>query len=193
MKSICGIFNKRAVRQGLLVGELTRKKTRSSTYRPYLQVEWTHLVLVFLYDCRPLRTNWTSAHLPALLVSTAHRCRSWTLVENHPQSVDVLSVPWCNTSDNFWNQHHKVTIRCLKNDNNVAYHNFTFTDWRCLLGGRKGFWSVKKLSVGGAGVVVCLERGADLHIAQLMPLPLTVSCFSKIQTGFYLSATGSPG
>jgi len=33
----------------------------------------------------------------------------------------------------------------------------------------------------GAGMVVCLERGADLHMAQLMPLPLTVSCFSKIQ------------
>jgi len=33
-------------------------------------------------------------------------------------------------------------------------------------------------------VVVCLERGADLRTAQLMPLPLTVSCFSKIQIGF---------
>ena len=32
-------------------------------------------------------------------------------------------------------------------------------------------------------MVICLERGADLHIAQLMPLPLTVSCFSKIQIG----------
>ena len=32
-------------------------------------------------------------------------------------------------------------------------------------------------------MVVCLERGADLHMAQLMPLPLTVSCFSKIQIG----------
>jgi len=32
-------------------------------------------------------------------------------------------------------------------------------------------------------VVICLERGADLHMAQLMPLPLTVSCFSKIQIG----------
>jgi len=32
-------------------------------------------------------------------------------------------------------------------------------------------------------MVVCLERGADLHIAQLMPLPLTASCFSKIQIG----------
>jgi len=48
----------------------------------------------------------------------------------------------------------------------------------------------------GAGVVVCLERGADLHIAQLSPLPLTVSCFSKIQIGFtFLVAAhlGSPG
>jgi len=36
----------------------------------------------------------------------------------------------------------------------------------------------------GAGVVVCLEQDADLHMAQLMPLPLTVSCFSEIQIGF---------
>ena len=34
-------------------------------------------------------------------------------------------------------------------------------------------------------MVICLERGADLHMAQLMPLSLTVSCFSKIQIGFY--------
>jgi len=33
-------------------------------------------------------------------------------------------------------------------------------------------------------MVICLERGANLHMAQLMPLPLTVSCFSKIQIGF---------
>ena len=33
-------------------------------------------------------------------------------------------------------------------------------------------------------MVICLERGADLHTAQLMLLPLTVSCFSKIQVGF---------
>jgi len=33
-------------------------------------------------------------------------------------------------------------------------------------------------------MVTCLEQGADLHMAQLMPLPLTVSCFSKIQSGF---------
>jgi len=45
----------------------------------------------------------------------------------------------------------------------------------------------------GAGVVICLERGADLHMAQLMPLPLTVSCSSKNPDWFYLSGTGPPG
>ena len=30
-------------------------------------------------------------------------------------------------------------------------------------------------------MVICLERGTDLHMAQLMPLPLTISCCSKIQ------------
>ena len=33
-------------------------------------------------------------------------------------------------------------------------------------------------------MVIYLERGADFHMAQLMPLPLTVSCSSKIQIGF---------
>ena len=39
----------------------------------------------------------------------------------------------------------------------------------------------------------CLEQGADLHMAQLMPLPLTVSCFSKIQIGFTFLVPAYPG
>ena len=42
-------------------------------------------------------------------------------------------------------------------------------------------------------MVVCLERGADLHIAQRIPLPLTVSCFSKIQIGFTFLVPAHPG
>jgi len=42
-------------------------------------------------------------------------------------------------------------------------------------------------------MVICLEQGADLHMAQLMPLPLTVSCFSKIQIGFTFLVTAYPG
>ena len=45
-------------------------------------------------------------------------------------------------------------------------------------------------------MVICLWRGADLHMVQLMLLPLTVSCFSKIQIGFTFlvpAHLGSPG
>ena len=45
-------------------------------------------------------------------------------------------------------------------------------------------------------MVICLERGADLHMAQLMPLPLAVSCFSEIQIGFTFlvpAHLGTPG
>jgi len=45
----------------------------------------------------------------------------------------------------------------------------------------------------GVGVVICLERGPDLHTARLMPLPLTVSCFSKIQIGVTFLVPAHPG
>ena len=60
----------------------------------------------------------------------------------------------------------------------------SFSALMLLVGRQEGHPACKKLSKLGAGVVTCLERGADLHMAQLMPLPLTVSCFSKIQIGF---------
>ena len=66
--------------------------------------------------------------------------------------------------------------------------------WRCWLCGRKGIRPIKT-EWWGTGVVICLEQGADLHMAQLMPLPLTVSCSSKIQIGFtflVLADLGTP-
>ena len=42
-------------------------------------------------------------------------------------------------------------------------------------------------------MVICLERGADLHTAQLMPLRLTVSCFNKIQIGLIFLVPAHPG
>ena len=52
-----------------------------------------------------------------------------------------------------------------------------FSALTLLAGRQEGHPACKKLSGGrwGAGVVVCLERGVDLHMAQLMPLPSTVS------------------
>ena len=42
-------------------------------------------------------------------------------------------------------------------------------------------------------MVICLEQGADLYIAQRISLPLTVSCFSKIQIGFTFLVPAHPG
>jgi len=60
------------------------------------------------------------------------------------------------------------------------------------LGGRKGIRPVKT-EWWGAGMVICLERVADLHMSQLMPLPLAVSCFSKIKIGFTFLVPAYPG
>jgi len=42
-------------------------------------------------------------------------------------------------------------------------------------------------------MVICLERSAGLHMAKLMPLPFTISCFSKIQIGFTFLVPAHPG
>jgi len=42
-------------------------------------------------------------------------------------------------------------------------------------------------------MVICLERDADLRMAQLMLLPLAASCFSKIQIGFTFLVPAYPG
>jgi len=71
-----------------------------------------------------------------------------------------------------------------------------FSALTLLVGRQDGHPACKKTEWWGAGVVICLERGADLHTAQLMPLPLTVSCFSKIKIGFTFlvpARLGSPG
>ena len=62
-----------------------------------------------------------------------------------------------------------------------------------LLGRQEGHPVCKKTERLGAGVVICQERGADLHMAQRIPLPLTVSCFSKIQIGFTFLVPAHPG
>ena len=68
-----------------------------------------------------------------------------------------------------------------------------FSALTLLVGQQEGHPACKKTDWWGSGVVICLERGADLHMAQLMPLPLTVSCFSKIQIGFTFLVPAHPG
>ena len=68
-----------------------------------------------------------------------------------------------------------------------------FSALTLLVGRQEGHPAWKKPEWWDADVVICLERGADLHMAQLMPLPLTVSCFSKIHIGFTFLVPAHPG
>jgi len=78
----------------------------------------------------------------------------------------------------------------------VLCQSTAFSALTLLVGRQEGQAACKKTDWWGTGMVICLERGPYLHIAQLMLLPLTVSCFSKIQIGFSFlvpAHLGTPG
>ena len=85
----------------------------------------------------------------------------------HETSVLIIPVAWCSDS--------------------------AFSALTLLVGRQEGHPACKKLEWWGTGMVICPERDADLHMAQLMPLPLTVSCFSKIQIGLTFLVPAHPG
>ena len=67
-----------------------------------------------------------------------------------------------------------------------------FSALTLLVGQQEGHPVCKRTEWRGAGMVICQEGGADLHMAQLMPLPLTASCFSKIEIGFTFLVPAHP-
>ena len=69
---------------------------------------------------------------------------------------------------------------------------FAFSALTLLVGRQEGHPACKN-ERWGTGMVICLERDADLHMAQLVPRPLTVSCFIKIQIGFTFLVPAHPG
>jgi len=73
-----------------------------------------------------------------------------------------------------------------------CFYHHLFSALMLLVGRQEGRPACEKNEWWGAGVVICLERGADLHTAQLMPLPLTVSCFIEIQIGFTFVVPACP-
>jgi len=100
----------------------------------------------------------------------------------------------------FGGAHH--TFVCLNDNSFTACISFqeavhlAFSALMLLVGRQEGRPACKKTEWWGAGVVICLECDADLHMAQLMPLPLvplTVSCFSKIQIGYTFLIPAHPG
>ena len=89
--------------------------------------------------------------------------------------------------------HKQSRVYCC-NNLLVSYTSFpAFSALTLLVGRQEGHPACKKLEWWGTGMVICLERDADLHMAQLMPQPLTVSCFSKIQIGFTFLIPADPG
>ena len=92
------------------------------------------------------------------------------------------------SANNYYSRRKKVATNLLLN-----FILFAFSALTLLVGRQEGHPACKKTEWWGAGVVICLERGADLHTAQLMPPPLTVSCFTKIQIGFTFLVPAHPG
>jgi len=84
-------------------------------------------------------------------------------------------------------EHFNYSI-CSFRETTIAFSALTL-----LVGRQEGHPAYKNFEWWGTGMVICLERDADLHVAQLMPLPLTVSCFSKIQIGFSFLVPAHPG
>ena len=87
----------------------------------------------------------------------------------------------------------KTNLQYRYKNNTAVSATKAFSALTLLVGWQEGHPACKKLEWWGTGMVICLERDADLHTAQLMPLPLTVSCFSKIQIGFTFLVSTHPG
>ena len=68
-----------------------------------------------------------------------------------------------------WNPHYIKDIKLVEGVQHCAFSALTL-----LVGWQEGHPACKKTEWWGAGMVICLQLGADLHMAQLMPLPLTL-------------------
>ena len=96
----------------------------------------------------------------------------------------IITFTFC--CDNLWNSKFIALEKPGK-----PFSAFPFSALKPLVGRQERHPACKKQS---GGVLVWLS-GARCRLAygQLIPLPLTVSCFSKIQTGIFLFGTSSPG
>jgi len=91
-------------------------------------------------------------------------------------------------------QHRRITAHVRAHAGDLLYLHIHRVRRHRVYGRQEGIRPVKKLSdAWDAGMVIRLERGAVLHMAQLVPLPLNVSCFSKTQIGFIFLVPAYPG
>jgi len=112
--------------------------------------------------------------------------RVLSIYVNTAVTVPVAYCSWSLARQHAsWQHSGRRPMHCqfrLLCNSSIVMHTLPSVLQHCWLGGRKGIRPVKT-EWWGVGMVVCLEWGADLHMTQLMPLLLTVPCFSKIQIG----------
>ena len=131
------------------------------------------------------------------------RCRSAGAGAGPPAATAPLhSVLLQMRAVSYWQPKNDAEHRLLLAGNMDTMCGFvSLFDWTVIafsaltlvIGWQEGHPSYKKTEWWGSGVVICLEWGADLHMAQRMSLPLTVPCFSKIQIGFTFLVPAHPG
>ena len=110
-------------------------------------------------------------------VGTLQRGHDCLMTNNFLRLLSIKTMfPWYS----YVTKRHNVKMRSM------CKLLYAFSALTLLVGRQEGHPACKNRVVGcWRGYL--LERGADLHMAQLMPLPLTISCFSKIQIGLTLS------
>ena len=107
------------------------------------------------------------------------------LMKKRKNVVKTITCERNVLQDNYWPTLLALASACLYSCENISYTSLgAFSALTLLVERQEGHPACKKLEWWGAGVVVCLERSASLYMVQLMPLPLTISCFSKIHIGF---------
>ena len=101
----------------------------------------------------------------------------WNELKGHPKSLKIVLLGSTYTATDTVCSNHCVCMPSVL--------------WRCWLGGRKCIWPVKNWVVGCWHG--CLGWGADLHITQQIPLPLTISCSSKSRLVLTFLVPAHPG
>jgi len=132
-------------------------------------------------DCHPIKTNWYPHLCHPHHFYTG--CPSW----HNPPNLSLLG-----TGTKYAGLHTQWLGSMFTVNNIKSQSALTL-----LFGRQEGNPASKKTEWWGVGMVICLERGVDLHIAQPMPLPLTIFCSSKsrlvLPEWFCFSGAGLPG
>ena len=173
----------------------------------FTTVAWNAIdYFLVIHDIRPFlwllsTSNKFDSLLPSLSSGFVHHAFTWfsRISSSIFHYSLLLSVILCFFECFFWYRPTRVVPdkRPLNGCVCVSVILFWLSSaavWRCWLwlGGRKGIWSVKKTG----GMLAWLSVWSEVQtciLAQLMPLPLTVSCFSKIQIGFTFLVPAHPG